>query len=265
MAETGGAPARLADQQIRQIRAQVRKAPSPPAGVAIPHWLDGLEDMQDFFDQMATVWDQFSEQKLGLEASGAFYGAVADAVAATDLPVTVLDIGCGTGLEFGPIWARAPRAAITGMDLSGPMLAQARAKFGSRDGHLTLVQQSYVAASLTRNAYDYVVAVLTVHHLPPDTKRRVYAEVRAALRPGGAYIEGDHSASPETEKEALRWYTAYVSHLPGGARGAWNYNLPLSVATQQGLLREAGFHEVALTWEERGRDGNGTAVLVARG
>ena len=42
---------------------------------------------------------------------------------------TLLDIGCGTGLELEAVYRRFPEAAVTGIDLSGDMLAKAREKF----------------------------------------------------------------------------------------------------------------------------------------
>ena len=39
---------------------------------------------------------------------------------------TLLDIGCGTGLELEAVYRRFPEAAVTGIDLSGDMLAKAR-------------------------------------------------------------------------------------------------------------------------------------------
>ncbi|MEO2002580.1 MAG: hypothetical protein ABGY41_00610 [Candidatus Poribacteria bacterium] len=54
-----------------------------------------------------------------------------------------------------------------------------------------------------------------------------------------------------------------LSKPPGGDRGAWNYDVTLSVETNTRLLTEAGFTNVRQTWESRDDAGQGHAVVVA--
>jgi len=125
---------------------------------------------------------------------------------------------------------------------------------------LKLVQGSLLDFPLGEDEYDYAISTLTMHHLPPEEKVRVYKKVRNALRPAGLYIEGDQSNSPEGEKETLYWFNRWISNLPGGNRAEWNYDITLSVATQNRLLREAGFSDVQLAWENPGK----LAVFAAK-
>ncbi|MAF09015.1 hypothetical protein CMK11_01065 [Candidatus Poribacteria bacterium] len=78
---------------------------------------------------------------------------------------------------------------------------------------------------------------------------------------GKAYIEGDQSCLPEQEDHY--WYHEFVSKLPGGDRGQWNYDVTLSVEMNARLMTDAGFSDVRQTWKARGDDGYGHAVLVA--
>ena len=52
---------------------------------------------------------------------------------------TLLDIGCGTGLELDSIYKKIPELQVTGIDLSAEMLAVLRQKHPHKS--LTLIQE----------------------------------------------------------------------------------------------------------------------------
>ncbi len=248
-----------ARRKLEEIRRHVRTAPSPEVEGA-PDWLHGIEEMRDFFSSTAKVWDKV----FGTEQDRPLYQAVANEIEATPSQVHVLVLGCGTGLELVDIFAKTPNARITGIDLAPGMLAELRRKFSDRADQIELIEQSYVDIPLGEEEFDYVVATLTVHHLAPEAKLDLYRNVRAALKTGGAYVEGDQSTSSKNEQQVLRWYREYISKLPGGDKAEWNYDVTLSPETEERLLRQAGFSQVDLTWEKRDESGHGLAVFVAR-
>ena len=244
------------DRRFAELRGRGRIA-RPPARDDVPGWLeDGVEDLYDFFNGTAEAWDE----KFG-PGSEEFYAAVAENLPATDDAVRILALGCGTGLELDAVFARTPNAQITGIDLAPNMLDRLTAKFADRMRQITPIVGNYLDTPLGETEYDYAISTLTVHHLPWDKKGVVYRKTRDALRDGGLYIEGDQSCLPEQEDHY--WYHEFVSKLPGGDRGQWNYDVTLSVDTNTRLLTEAGFSAVRQTWEARGDDGYGHAVLVA--
>lgn len=245
-----------ARRALERIRANVRTAPQLDVA-GTPEWLQSVEAMRDFFSATASVWDQvFGDED-------ALYQAVADQIVATTTPIEILVLGCGTGLELPAIFAKAPNAQITGIDVAPGMLAELRKKFAKRSAQIKLREQSYVGMPLGSEQFDYVVATLTAHHLAPVPKLDLYRQIYAALKPDGRYIEGDQSTSPAGEAEALRWYHAYIAKLPGGDQAEWNYDVTLSLETEERLLREAGFAQVRLTWQARDESGHGLAVFVA--
>ena len=245
------------NRKFEKKRSRVRIAPGPK-GKDVPDWLkDGVEDLYEFFNTTAELWDE--KFKPG---SGPFYEAVADQIASTDAEIQILDLGCGTGLEFEFLLRRAPNARITGVDLAPNMLDQIRTKFSDHMGQIRLIEGNILDFPLGEAGYDYVISTLTMHHLPPDNKVRVYEKIRGALTGKGLYVEGDQSVLQEVED--LRWYRDYISKLPGGDRGQWNFDVTLSVQTQKELLRKAGFSKVSLAWEKRESRYAGLAVLVAR-
>lgn len=239
----------LARQEFEKIRNCVRTAPKPELEGA-PDWLNGIEEMRDFFNSTARVWDRV----FGTEQKDPLYGAVAEQIDATNAEIHILILGCGTGLELMDIFARVPHAQVTGIDLAPNMLAELRRKFSRQAAQIELIEGSYLDIALGQQRYDYVVATLTVHHVPPVSKVELYRRIRNALKPNGRYIEGDQSTDQEGEKEILHWYDVYISKLPGGAKAAWNYDVTLCPATQKLLLRETGFSEVRLTWQSSDQD-----------
>lgn len=238
-----------AREEFERIRQQVRLAP-PPEFANAPEWLHGIEEMRDFFDSTARHWDSV----FGAGGADPLYDAVASEIAPTDEPVRLLLLGCGTGLELTPIFQRIPNARVTGIDVAPGMLAELRRKFAAQSNQLELIEGSYLDVDLGQQRYDYAVATLTVHHVPPGSKLVLYKCIREAFKAGGRYIEGDQSTDPAGEQKILYWYQTYIAQLPGGDRAAWNYDVTLSPQSQRRLLAQAGFQNIQLTWQSADRD-----------
>lgn len=246
------------NKKFAEIHRKVDRAPGPK-GKDVPKWLkDGVADLYSFFNSTAELWDQ----KFDTEQSVGLYQAVAEQIATTDAEVCILDLGCGTGIELKAVLARVPNARITGIDVAPNMLDQLRLKFCDCIEQITLIEGHYLDLPLGEGMYDYAIATLTLHHLPPDNKVRVYENIRNALKENGLYIEGDQACA--LDEEDFHWYNEYVSKLPGGDRAQWNYDITLSVETNKKLLYHAGFSDVSLTWERRDDRGNGLAVIASK-
>lgn len=201
------------------------------------------EEMGAFFDARADDYDDHMRKVLDAPA---FYGAIADAITPTDDAITILDLGCGTGLELAGIFARAPRARVTGIDLSPRMLELLRERHANRLRQLTLLQGSYLTLPLAPESFAYVVSAQTLHHLLPTDKRRLYARITTALQPRGVYVEGDYVVAPAEE---MRLRTQYETREGDLIDGRYHLDIPCSVETQRALLRDAGFASVEVTYQ----------------
>ncbi len=244
------------NDEFNRRRGRLRIAPGP-VGEDVPQWMnDGIEELYGLFNTTADIWDK----KFSVESDNLFYRAVSEQVPITSAELDILDLGSGTGIQLESVFARAPNAKVTGIDLAPNMLDQLRFKFVNRTSQLRLVQGSILDLPLGDREYDYVISTLTMHHFSPENKVRIYRKVREALHAAGLYIEGDQSTTAEGEKETLYWYHHWIAKLPGGDRSEWNYDITLSVGTQKRILRQSGYSEVQLTWEEPGK----RAVLVAK-
>ena len=222
---------------------------------------DGRNDyelMAEFFDRRVDGYEEHVREILpGFDG---FYSSVAGQIPATGEPLSILDLGCGTGLELDFIFARAPNAVITAVDLSSKMLAKLKAKLEHyRYGpQVEIVQGSYLTMPFPERGFDYAVSVQTMHHFTPHVKRRLYSRIADALKAGGRYIEGDYVVSPDEERSLLARYSELVKSLRADGAvgdgdtmdGTYHIDIPLSVQSQVAVLREAGFADVEVVFEQ---------------
>ena len=208
---------------------------------------DQPERMAEFFDERAAGYDEHMARSV--DDFDAFYNSIAQSIPRTDEALRVLDIGCGTGLELAPIFDRAPQAQVTAIDLSERMLERLQHKYRERLEQLTLLQGSYLDVDFGEGAYDVAIAVMTLHHLLPEQKRRLYQKIHRTLKPGGAYIEGDYMVSPEKEQQLLAEYREKKASAEDLESGMYHVDIPFSIETQRSLLREAGFPQVEVLWQ----------------
>jgi tRNA (cmo5U34)-methyltransferase len=203
-----------------------------------------VEEMSVFFDARAEGYDRHMKQ-LFQDQEG-YYKAVAGRIRQTEEPVRILDLGCGTGYELHYIFERAPHARIIGIDMSAAMLDRLSNRYPKQQEQLELRCGSYTEVPLGKN-YDYVVSVYTMHHLLPEIKQSVYGKIYDSLKPGGLYVEGDCIAQePVKEQKLLERYYDLTEGLSGEVQ--YHVDIPLSLATQEKLLLQAGFTELQM-WQ----------------
>ena len=179
-----------------------------------------------------------------------FYQAMSSPIPKSDEPLQILDLGCGTGLEFEALFRRVPRALITGVDLSRNMLERLRERYTAHVGRITLVTDSYLTMPFGTQAYDHIISAMANHHLLHDTKRLLYTRIHAALKPGGSYVEGDAVTLVEMESQFLAEYHQGAAGVPPAEDGHYHIDVPFSIDTQRSLLLEAGFKDFRLVWQK---------------
>ncbi|MBT3271002.1 class I SAM-dependent methyltransferase [Candidatus Poribacteria bacterium] len=254
-----GAGRQQVDEEFERIRGACTRGAAPKGG-SFPEWTrDGIESLEEFFDGTAHLWD--ARFGAGYEF---LHAATADQIPSTDDAITILDVGCGTGLELEFIFERAPHARITCLDQAPRMLDEVRRKYADRRDQISLVEASCLDWPPGLSGFDFALSILCLHHFPPDTKPRIYSSIRGSLRDTGVYIEGDQMVLPEAEAEGLALFEAWIAKLPSGRLGAWNYDISLSVETTRRLLLDAGFSSCEQVYDDNDDGTNRHAVLVAR-
>jgi len=204
-------------------------------------------EMDRFFDERASTYDNHQKQTVSYFDS--LHKAVAGAIEETGGEVRILDLGSGTGIELEWIFARAPNARITCIDISGRMLDKLKDKYETMLEQIEVVKGSFLDMSFQEKYFDYAVSVLTMHHYTYEQKLNLYTKIRKALVPGGKYIEGDHVLPPEEEKRRLAWYKRQLRANVVSPDNVYHIDIPFSITTQRKVLLEAGFSQVELLFE----------------
>lgn len=215
---------------------------------SIKQWLkstegEPLETMSGFFDRRV---DSYEDHMRPWRAYYRWLGELIPAQAET-----LLDLGCGTGLELDEIFRLHPDIRVTGIDLAPGMLARLREKHPERK--LTLTVGDYLTVPLAPCAFDVAVAFETLHHFPPETKLGLFRRIFAALRPGGMLLEGDYIAESDEMETYLFQELARRrarQHVPEGS--FVHFDTPLTLAHELSLLSQAGFTAEVLGY--RGED-----------
>lgn len=215
---------------------------------SIKQWLKSTEDepletMSGFFDRRV---DSYEDHMRPWRAYYRWLGELIPAQAET-----LLDLGCGTGLELDEIFRLHPDIRVSGIDLAPGMLARLREKHPERK--LTLTVGDYLTVPLAPCAFDVAVAFETLHHFPPETKLGLFRRIFAALRPGGMLLEGDYIAESDEMETYLFQELARRrarQHVPEGT--FVHFDTPLTLAHELSLLSQAGFTAEVLGY--RGED-----------
>jgi tRNA (cmo5U34)-methyltransferase len=133
----------------------------------------------------------------------AFYGAaftlIADWRGGETRPLRVLDLGAGTGLFASLLLERYPDAEIHLLDASDGMLEQARQRFA---GHPAIsFSLGDMATADISGPWDLVISALAIHHLDDNAKQALFRRIRAALRPGGLFVNAEQVLGPTPQAE----------------------------------------------------------------
>lgn len=173
----------------------------------------------------AAEWEATAMQKRPWRTE--FFDRYAEEIAKVPGPVTILELGSGPGFLAEHLLSRRPDATMHLLDNSNAMHALARDRLGALAPRATFLPASFKEPDWPDRLgpYDVVVTHQAVHEL--RHKRHALAlhrQVRSVLRPGGAYLMGDHYCGPG---------------------GMANDSLYMSIEEMRAALREAGFAHVA--------------------
>lgn len=212
-----------------------------------------LEKMASFFEKRLAGYD--AHMLTAIEGAAEFYPFTASQLPTSE-NCSVLDLGCGTGLELESYFALNPSVSVTGIDLSEGMLSALREKFPQK--RLDLICGSYFDVPFGTCRFDAAVSVESLHHFPAEQKISLYRKLFQALKADGYFILTDYFAESETLEQEYFVVLQSLKEAQCAGDGFFHYDTPLTVKHETEALRTAGFSDVRIL-----RNWNATYTLKA--
>ena len=158
----------------------------------------------------------------------------------------ILDAGCGTGRVTRLLAERVPRGHVTGVDASEAMIEEARRQLADL-GDRVVLRRSDLLELEVDEPVDLIVSTATFHWI--FDHERLFARLRAALRPGGRLVAqcggAGNVAGALLVANAVAGETPFAEHL-AGMPPRWTFPDPAATIAR---LEGAGF-EGARAWLE---------------
>ena len=215
--------------------------------------MERLEEMSEFF---AARLSEYDEHMLSC-VEGCREGYIKMAELVPKNAKTLLDLGCGTGLELYEIFKRIPDMEVTGVDLTAAMLQRLREKYP--DKKLNLICGDYFTVPFGRD-FDCAISFQTMHHFKKDKKTELYKKIYSALADKGVYIECDYMVLTQQEEDLWFAENDRIRKEQGiGEDEFYHYDTPCTINNQIALLKRAGFKDVKMTFRQEN-----TTMLIAR-
>ncbi|MFI7704039.1 class I SAM-dependent methyltransferase [Nonomuraea sp. NPDC049480] len=160
----------------------------------------------------------------------------------------ILDVGCGNGQLTRLAAGQAPRGYASGVDLSGPMLAKARARAAAEHvPNVSFEQGDVQVHPFQEGAFDVALSRFGVMFFADPVA--AFANIRRALRPAGRLAFVCLTQIAGTDLGAVFGAMAPYLPSPTGADGSG----PTSFADPARIrcvLADAGFQDVTCTHVE---------------
>lgn len=200
--------------------------------------IESIERMDDFFTARVDMYD--GHMLTNIQGMQEAYARIATLLPAHT--ATLLDLGCGTGLELASILKRFPSVQVTGIDMTQAMLDALQRKYTQYNIHC--ICGDYFTVDFSASYFDAALSVQSLHHFTHEEKRGLYRRILHSLKPGGIYIETDYIAKTQAEEDA--GFQRRIELLARNciAMGPFHIDVPCTAANQVALLKDAGFVDV---------------------
>jgi len=205
-------------------------APSPEPRIEDVATHGQFVPMSRFYDAMTWILTLGRERKLRDRT-------VALARVATG--ERVLEVGCGTGsLALAAKAVAGSAGEVFGIDPDGQMIAAARKKAARKKADVHFESGAGEKLRFADGEFDRVLCSLVLHHLPPDLKVAVLAEIRRVLKPGGIFLAVDFGPGGHS----LVGHLGFARHIHGHKERPVHGHEDSNEVSE--LLRGAGFADI---------------------
>ena len=213
---------------------------------------NSLESMSDFFEARSEIYEEHMKrwEKHYILMSELLPESIS----------TLLDLGCGSGLELDYIFNRFPSLEVTGIDLCEKMLEKLRKKHA--DKKLNIIKGDYFSVPFNKDYFDAAVSFETLHHYDAVKKTELFKKILNSLKAGGVYIECDYVAdTQEAEEENFKNLAEFRKKENISDEVLVHFDTPLTLDNEIRSIKNAGFSSVEFKGYICGD--NNTAVIVA--
>ncbi|HEX3048225.1 MAG TPA: class I SAM-dependent methyltransferase [Bacillota bacterium] len=216
------------------------------------------ESMESFFNERLAGYEAHMKESYIYDAAKAH---LADQFDSSQDPITILDLGCGTGLEIEYILKKTPNAQFICIDLNGSMIDLLKIKYQKVLNQIETIKASYFDYDMGTNRFDYVVASMTMHHWLYAPKVSFYHRIFDALKPGGKFVNDDYLVHEDKEAEILANYLQLKASGVIKEGEFYHIDIPFSINTERRVFAEAGFLNVKVVYEYYSEKGNGSLLV----
>ena len=212
---------------------------------------------EPFFDSWAGEYDRSRRQLIPC-FDGFYHAAVEQLDAHPQAPISVLDIGAGTGLLSARILEHFPRALMTLQDSSAAMLVIAQERFKAHKEQVTYLQHDY-RLELPSGPFDAVVSALSIHHLTETEKIDLFQTVYGVLGSNGIFVNADQVLG-ETPAEEKFFRESWLAEVRAAEVSEADLEAALermkadkmsTLRTQLSYLRSVGFQDVRAVFQDK--------------
>jgi len=170
-------------------------------------------------------------------------------------PLTVLELGCGTGNLTSGIVHLYPNSKLVAVDISGDILSECNNKLNNVS--IQYVQENFSKLSFPEGSFDLIVSSIAIHHLVDNDKERLFQNVHRWLTQGGIFTFSDQFRG-ETEDIYQKHIDIWKNHAQknGVSREEWktwmdhqdshDYHSPIRRHLK--WLEDCGFHKPDCLW-----------------
>jgi tRNA (cmo5U34)-methyltransferase len=160
-----------------------------------------------------------------------------------DRPISVLDLGAGTGLFSQNVLAVYPNTQFVLVDIADKMLDVARERFQRQAGQFRFELCDFREMKFNQK-FDLVISSLAIHHLMDEEKRQIFNSTYNLLADPGVFINVDQIRG-ETETLRNLYWNRWMKHVRQS--GATEEQIQSSIQRRTEFDREALLTE-QLTW-----------------
>lgn len=193
-------------------------------------------------------------------------------------PLSVFEIGCGTGMTTLALLHARADISIVAVDNEPAMLEQARRNLAPwlEAGRLSLIETDALSGlrDLPAGSIDLIASGYVLHNFLEGYRRQVLCEILRVLKPGGVFVNGDRYALDDTlahtrltQEEVRHYFRTFAAIGRYDLLEQWVVHLfsdespdhIMRLGPSLAFMSEIGFEQAAVTF----RDGVNT-LLVAR-